>query len=98
MLFFRLTNCKEKFFLTFWANFDIIIIVYIERAAQAVKVKAMITKKEYFERWERFLVEYCHCYADENGNRPCDNGALCSYCDSMIDIFWDEINRVINTN
>lgn len=51
----------------------------------------MITKKEYFERWERFLVEYCHCYAD-------DNGVLCSYCDSMIGVFWDEINRVINTN
>ena len=84
--------------MTFWADFDIIIIVYTERAAQAVKVKAMITKKEYSERWERFLVEYCHCYADENGNRPCDNGTLCNYCDSMIDIFWDEINRVINTN
>ena len=35
--------------MTFWTNFDIIIIVYIERAANAVKVKAMITKKEYFD-------------------------------------------------
>lgn len=84
--------------MTFWTNFDIIIIVYIERAANAVKVKAMITKKEYFERWERFLVEYCHCYADDNGNRPCNNGVVCCYCDSMIGIFWDEINKVINTN
>lgn len=33
-----------------------------------------------------------------NSNRPCDNGVLCSYCDSMIGAFWDEINRVINTN
>ena len=69
-----------------------------ESAAQAVKVEPMITNKEYFERWERFLVEYCHCYADDNSNRPCDNGVVCCYCDSMIGIFWDEINKVINTN
>ena len=97
MLFFRLTNCKEKFFLTFGVNFDI-IMVYIHRKGgkKAVKVKSMITNKEYFERWEHFLVEYCHCYADDNGNRPCDNGAVCCYCDSVVGIFWDEILKIIN--
>lgn len=30
--------------------------------------------------WERMLEEVYHCYADENGNRPCDNGALCDRC------------------
>ena len=32
------------------------------------------------------------------GGRYFLDGTLCNYCDSMIDIFWDEINRVINTN
>lgn len=27
--------------------------------------------------YSRYLSEICHCYADENGNRPCDNGAIC---------------------
>jgi hypothetical protein len=32
------------------------------------------------EVWERILTGYCRCYADEQGNRPCDNGALCDRC------------------
>lgn len=26
--------------------------------------------------YSRYLSEICRCYADENGNRPCDNGAV----------------------
>lgn len=26
--------------------------------------------------YSNYLSEICHCYADENGNRPCDNGAM----------------------
>lgn len=41
-----------------------------------------------------YLSEICHCYADENGNRPCDNGAICDRCDqqeiSFDDWRWNE--------
>lgn len=30
--------------------------------------------------WEEFLNTECGCYADENGNRPCDNGVQCDRC------------------
>ena len=31
----------------------------------------------------RYLSEICHCYADEIGNYPCDNGAICDRCDQQ---------------
>lgn len=30
--------------------------------------------------WDKVLKEYCHCYPDAVGNRPCDNGCLCDRC------------------
>lgn len=30
--------------------------------------------------WDKVLKEYCHCYPDEVGNRPCDNGSWCTRC------------------
>lgn len=30
--------------------------------------------------WDEVLREYCHCYQDNVGNRPCDNGCLCDRC------------------
>ena len=30
--------------------------------------------------WLETLREYCHCYPDAVGNRPCDNGAICDRC------------------
>ena len=30
--------------------------------------------------WEETLAETVGCYADEFGNRPCDNGCICDKC------------------
>ncbi len=30
--------------------------------------------------YDEFLSAYCGCYADCEGNRPCDNGCLCDRC------------------
>ena len=42
--------------------------------------------------YSRYLSEICHCYADENGNRPCDNGAICDRCDQQ-EISFDDWRR-----
>lgn len=39
-----------------------------------------MTNKELFKLWEEFRAEQYHCYPDENGNYPCDNGELCDQC------------------
>lgn len=39
--------------------------------------------------YSHYLSEICHCYADENGNRPCDNGAICDRCDQQ-EISFDD--------
>lgn len=39
-----------------------------------------MTTKKLIDTWEEFLSTEFGCYADENGNRPCDNGALCDRC------------------
>lgn len=39
-----------------------------------------MTTKQLIEAWDEFLNVEFGCYADENGNRPCDNGALCDRC------------------
>lgn len=36
-----------------------------------------ISKTEAYNRW---LAQVCHCYQDEVGNRPCDNGCMCDRC------------------
>ena len=30
--------------------------------------------------WDETLAETVCCYADEVGNRPCDNGCMCDKC------------------
>ena len=42
--------------------------------------------------YSRYLSEICRCYADENGNRPCDNGAICDRCDRQ-EISFDDWRR-----
>lgn len=32
------------------------------------------------ETWDKVLRDFCGCYADADGNRPCDNGVLCDRC------------------
>ena len=39
-----------------------------------------MTNKQLIKAWDEFLNVEFGCYADENGNRPCDNGALCDRC------------------
>lgn len=50
--------------------------------------------KKFLIACEDFLITYCHCYPDENGNRPCDYGALCNLCvtDEMQAI-WKKIKE-----
>lgn len=33
-----------------------------------------------YNLYNKFLADYCGCYADSEGNRPCDNGCLCDRC------------------
>lgn len=44
--------------------------------------------KRDFEIWDEILRKFCGCYADEAGNRPCDNGLLCDRC------MTDEVQRI----
>ena len=39
-----------------------------------------MTNSQLFEKWDKFLRVCCNCHADENGNRPCDNGFVCDFC------------------
>lgn len=39
-----------------------------------------MTNKKIIDTWDNFLVDELKCYADENGNHPCDNGAVCDRC------------------
>ena len=39
-----------------------------------------MTNNEIIDTWDKFLADEPKCYADENDNRPCDNGALCDRC------------------
>ena len=39
-----------------------------------------MTNNEIIDSWINFLMDELKCYADENGNRPCDNGAICDRC------------------
>lgn len=39
-----------------------------------------MTNKELFKAWEEYRKEMFHCVPDEEGNYPCDNGAMCDRC------------------
>ena len=39
-----------------------------------------MTESKWNSLRNQFLAFYCHCYEDEVGNRPCDNGAICDKC------------------
>lgn len=39
-----------------------------------------MVNNEIIDTWDKFLTDELKCYADENGNRPCDNGVKCDRC------------------
>jgi len=39
-----------------------------------------VTNKRAIALWDKVLKDYCKCYPDAVGNRPCDNGAICDRC------------------
>ena len=39
-----------------------------------------MTNNQTFELYNKWLASYCQCYADSEGNRPCDYGCLCDKC------------------
>ena len=39
-----------------------------------------MSNQKAIELWEQVLRDYCHCYPDAVGNRPCDNGLICDIC------------------
>jgi hypothetical protein len=34
--------------------------------------------------WSNVLEDVCGCYADSEGNRPCDYGATCTKCETIM--------------
>ena len=40
----------------------------------------MSSTEKAINAWDAVLREFCGCYPDAEGNRPCDNGALCDRC------------------
>ena len=61
----------QNYLLTNSRNSDIII---------SEREVIIMTTKQLIEAWDEFLNVEFGCYADEYGNRPCDNGALCDRC------------------
>lgn len=53
-----------------------------------------MTNKNLINAWVKFLTEELHCYTDQNGNRPCDNGVVCDRC--MTDKIKKEFLRRID--
>lgn len=41
-----------------------------------------MTNNKVMKIWHETLEKTCHCYADDNGNRPCDYGYLCNKCEA----------------
>lgn len=39
-----------------------------------------MTNNQILDSWDKFLADEFNCHADENGNRPCDNGVKCNKC------------------
>lgn len=54
----------------------------------------MITNKELIKAYDKFLQERHNCYADENGNRPCDNGKICNTCKDDKNLIKDFIKSL----
>ena len=72
----------QNYLLTKSRNSDIII---------SEREVIIMTTKQLIEAWDEFLNVEFGCYADENDNRPCDNGALCDRCsDEKINKFFRE--------
>lgn len=61
----------QNYLLTKSRNRDIII---------SEREVIIMTNQKSIKAWDEFLNVECGCYADEYGNRPCDNGALCDRC------------------
>lgn len=61
----------QNYLLTKSRNRDIII---------SEREVIIMTNKKLINTWDEFLNLEFGCYADEYGNRPCDNGALCDRC------------------
>ena len=53
-----------------------------------------MTNNEIMDSWINFLMDELKCYADENGNRPCDNGAICDRC-STEEIYKDAVGNIV---
>lgn len=49
------------------------------------------------QAWEETLEQYCRCYADAVGNRPCDNGALCDRCmqDDVQQVYQSKLDKAV---
>ena len=48
--------------------------------------------------WLETLAETCHCYPDEVGNMPCDNGCPCDRCcaDWVQDVYKSKLNKQLD--
>lgn len=52
-----------------------------------------MTNKKLIKAWDEFLNVEFGCYADENGNHPCDNGIVCDRCldEKTYEKFYEKI-------
>lgn len=48
-----------------------------------------MTNREIIALYGRWLNEVCCCHEDEKGNRPCDYGAKCDYCET-VNLTWEK--------
>lgn len=48
--------------------------------------------------WLETMAETCHCYPDEVGNMPCDNGCLCDRCcaDWVQDVYKSKLTKQLD--
>lgn len=48
--------------------------------------------------WLETLAETCHCYPDEVGNMPCDNGCPCDQCcaDWVQDVYKSKLAKQLD--
>lgn len=48
--------------------------------------------------WLETLAETCHCYPDEVGNMPCDNGCPCDRCcaDWVQDVYKSKLTKQLD--
>ena len=50
--------------------------------------------------WLETLAECCHCYPDDVGNMPCDNGCICDKCnaDWVKQVYHGKVEKAFNAN